>query len=107
MLRAVVARLARIDILVNNAAISDKKNILDTSEAEWDASSLSPSRASSSWPSTSLRNGGAGHGGRIVQYRLDLGFYGGSPRIAYSAAKGGVANLTLAMAVSLPRTASG
>ena len=31
-----VARFGRIDILVNNVAISDNKNIFDISEEEWD-----------------------------------------------------------------------
>src|ERR1700738_1552230 len=36
LVRAVVARFGRIDILVNNVAISDNKHILDISEEEWD-----------------------------------------------------------------------
>src|SRR5947209_296124 len=36
LVQAVVARFGRIDILVNNVAISDNKHILDISEEEWD-----------------------------------------------------------------------
>src|SRR5215510_8824996 len=36
LVAAVVARFGRIDILVNNVAISDNKHIFDISEEEWD-----------------------------------------------------------------------
>jgi NAD(P)-dependent dehydrogenase (short-subunit alcohol dehydrogenase family) len=42
-----------------------------------------------------------GSGGRIVNVGSTSGFFGRSRAIAYSAAKGGVANLTRAMAVQL------
>src|SRR5262245_2212903 len=34
--KAVVERVGRIDILVNNVAISDNKHVFDLSEEEWD-----------------------------------------------------------------------
>ena len=36
LVKAVVARFGRIDILVNNVAISDNKHIFDITEEEWD-----------------------------------------------------------------------
>src|SRR5262245_1992095 len=36
LVKAVLARFGRIDILVNNVAISDNKHIFDISEDEWD-----------------------------------------------------------------------
>src|SRR5947208_1663348 len=36
LVNAVVERFGRIDILVNNVAISDNKHIFDISEEEWD-----------------------------------------------------------------------
>ena len=36
LVRAVVARWGRIDVLVNNAAISDNKHILDITKEQWD-----------------------------------------------------------------------
>src|SRR5207237_4445349 len=36
LVQAVVTRFGRIDILVNNVAISDNKHIFDITEEEWD-----------------------------------------------------------------------
>ena len=36
LVKAVVARFGRVDILVNNVAISDNKHIFDITEEEWD-----------------------------------------------------------------------
>src|SRR6516165_12200531 len=36
LVKAVVERFGRIDILVNNVAISDNKHIFDITEEEWD-----------------------------------------------------------------------
>src|SRR6201982_2015563 len=36
LVRAVVERFGRIDILVNNVAVSDNKHIFDITEEEWD-----------------------------------------------------------------------
>jgi NAD(P)-dependent dehydrogenase (short-subunit alcohol dehydrogenase family) len=99
---AVVARFGRIDILVNNVAISDNKHIFDISEEEWDrvlAVTLKSQflmgqrvgRQMAKQPS----------GGRIVNIGSTSGFMGRSRAVAYSAAKGGVANLTRAMAAQL------
>jgi 3-oxoacyl-[acyl-carrier protein] reductase len=102
LIDAVVARFGRIDILVNNVAISDNKHIFDISEEEWDrviAVTLKSQflmgqrvgRQMAKQPS----------GGRIVNIGSTSGFMGRSRAVAYSAAKGGVANLTRAMAAQL------
>jgi NAD(P)-dependent dehydrogenase (short-subunit alcohol dehydrogenase family) len=83
LVKAVVDRFGRIDVLVNNVAISDNKHIFDITEEEWD------------------RVLAQGTPGRIVNIGSTSGFIGRSRAIAYSAAKGGVANLTRAMAAQL------
>jgi NAD(P)-dependent dehydrogenase (short-subunit alcohol dehydrogenase family) len=102
LVAAVVARWGRIDILINNAAISDNKNILEITKAQWDAvlavTLTGPFLMSQHVARQMVLQG---TGGRIVNVGSTSGFFGRSRAIAYSAAKGGVANLTRAMAVQL------
>ncbi len=102
LVRAVVARFGRIDILVNNVAISDNKHILDISEEEWDrvlAVTLKSQFLMGKHVAAQMV--AQGTGGRIVNIGSTSGFMGRRRAIAYSAAKGGVANLTRAMAAQL------
>src|SRR6202023_991417 len=102
LVRAVVARFGRIDILVNNVAISDNKHILDISEEEWDrvlAVTLKSQFLMGKHVAAQMV--AQGTGGRIVNIGSTSGFMGRSRAIAYSAAKGGVAHLTRAMAAQL------
>jgi NAD(P)-dependent dehydrogenase (short-subunit alcohol dehydrogenase family) len=102
LVQAVVARFGRIDILVNNVAISDNKHILDISEEEWDrvlAVTLKSQFLMGKYVAAQMV--AQGTGGRIVNIGSTSGFMGRSRAIAYSAAKGGVANLTRAMAAQL------
>jgi NAD(P)-dependent dehydrogenase (short-subunit alcohol dehydrogenase family) len=102
LVAAVVKRWGRIDILVNNAAISDNKTILDISKAQWDAviavTLTGPFLMSQHAARAMVAQG---TDGKIVNVGSTSGFFGRSRAIAYSAAKGGVANLTRAMAVQL------
>jgi NAD(P)-dependent dehydrogenase (short-subunit alcohol dehydrogenase family) len=101
LVKDVVARYGRIDILVNNVAISDNKHIFDISEDEWDrvlAVTLKSQFLMGKHVGLQMAAQG---GGRIVNIGSTSGFTGRSRAIAYSAAKGGVANLTRAMAVQL------
>jgi NAD(P)-dependent dehydrogenase (short-subunit alcohol dehydrogenase family) len=102
LVHAVVARFGRIDILVNNVAISDNQHILDISEEEWDrvlAVTLKSQFLMGKHVAAQMV--AQGTGGRIVNIGSTSGFMGRSRAIAYSAAKGGVANLTRAMAAQL------
>ncbi len=99
---AVVEHFGRIDILVNNVAISDSKTILDIDEAEWDrviavtlkGPFLMAQHVARRMIAQDTR-------GRIVNIGSTSGHRGRGRAIAYSAAKGGVVNLTRAMAVQL------
>ena len=102
LVRAVVARFGRVDILVNNVAISDNKHIFDITEEEWDrvlAVTLKSQFLMGKHVAAQMV--AQGTGGRIVNIGSTSGFMGRSRAIAYSAAKGGVANLTRAMAAQL------
>ena len=102
LVKDIVARYGRIDILVNNVAISDNKHIFDITEAEWDrvmAVTLKSQFLMAKFVGQQMA--AQGSGGRIVNIGSTSGFMGRSRAIAYSAAKGGVANLTRAMAAQL------
>ena len=99
---AVVERWGRIDILINNAAVSDNKNILDITKEQWDAViavTLTGPFLMSQHAARQMVTQGTG--GRIVNVGSTSGFFGRSRAVAYAAAKGGIANLTRAMAVQL------
>ena len=102
LVKDVVARYGRIDILVNNVAISDNKHIFDITEEEWDrvmAVTLKSQFLMAQHVGKQMAVQGTG--GRIVNIGSTSGFTGRGRAVAYSAAKGGVANLTRAMAVQL------
>jgi NAD(P)-dependent dehydrogenase (short-subunit alcohol dehydrogenase family) len=99
---AVVERFGRIDVLINNVAISDNKHILDITEEDWDRVMAVTLKAPFLMAQRVARQMIAqGSGGRIVNIGSTSGFRGRGRAVAYSAAKGGVANLTRAMAVQL------
>lgn len=98
----VVGQWGRIDILVNNAAISDNKNILEITKEDWDkviAVTLTGPFLMSKYVATQMVKQGSG--GKIVNVGSTSGFYGRNRAIAYAAAKGGIVALTRAMAVQL------
>jgi NAD(P)-dependent dehydrogenase (short-subunit alcohol dehydrogenase family) len=98
----VVAQWGRIDILVNNAAISDNKHVLEITKGEWDkvmAVTLTGPFLMSQHVARQMVKQGSG--GKIINIGSTSGFFGRSRAIAYTAAKGGVANLTRSLAVQL------
>jgi NAD(P)-dependent dehydrogenase (short-subunit alcohol dehydrogenase family) len=98
----VVAQWGRVDILVNNAAISDNKDIFEISKADWDkviaVTLTGPFLTAKHVAAQIVKQGSAG---KIVNVGSTSGFYGRKRAIAYAAAKGGVVALTRAMAVQL------
>jgi NAD(P)-dependent dehydrogenase (short-subunit alcohol dehydrogenase family) len=101
LVKDVVARYGRIDILVNNVAISDNKHIFDITEEEWDRVLTVTLKSQFLMGKHVGQQMATQGGGRIVNVGSNSGFMGRKRAIAYSAAKGGVANLTRAMAVQL------
>jgi 3-oxoacyl-[acyl-carrier protein] reductase len=97
-----VAALGSIDILVNNVAISDNKHILEITKEEWDrvmAVTLgAPFLMGKYCAQQMVAQGG---GGNIVNIASTSGWRGRPRALAYTAAKGGVINLTRSMAVQL------
>jgi NAD(P)-dependent dehydrogenase (short-subunit alcohol dehydrogenase family) len=102
LVKAVVERFGRVDILVNNVAISDNKSILEITEEDWDrvmnVTLKSQFLMSKAVAQQMIAQGG---GGTIVNVGSTSGWQGRRRAIAYSAAKGAIANFTRALAVQL------
>jgi NAD(P)-dependent dehydrogenase (short-subunit alcohol dehydrogenase family) len=102
MVDRIVARFGGIDILVNNAALTDHATILDSIEAEFDkviAVSLKGPYLVTKYVAEQMKK--QGRGGKIVNFGSTSGMVGRPDGIAYAAAKAGVINMTRAMAVQL------
>ncbi len=102
MISAIVERFGRIDILVNNVAVSDNRSVLEITEAEWDrtiAVTLTAPFLMAKY--TAFRMVEQGSGCAIVNIGSTSGHRGRAKGVAYSAAKGGVANLTRSLAFQL------
>ena len=102
MVAAVVEAFGGIDVLVNNVAVSDNKNLFELTEDEWrgtiDATLSSPFYVTKQVAAWMVANG---RGGRIVNIGSTSGFKGRPTALAYTAAKGGLFNLTQSLAVQL------
>jgi NAD(P)-dependent dehydrogenase (short-subunit alcohol dehydrogenase family) len=98
LIERTVAAYGRLDVLVNCAGVELSKKITDTSEAEWDrlmsVNLKGVFLCSKAAIPVMQRNGGV-----IVNVASELGLVGGSEIAAYCASKGGVVQLTKAMAV--------
>jgi NAD(P)-dependent dehydrogenase (short-subunit alcohol dehydrogenase family) len=102
LIKDVTGKWNRVDILINNAAISDNKDILEITKEQWDkvlAVTLTGPFLMSQHAARAMVAGR--RGGKIVNVGSTSGFFGRSRAVAYAAAKGGIANLTRAMAVQL------
>src|SRR5271166_4912315 len=83
LVEAVVARFGRIDILVNNVAISDNKHIFDITEAEWDrVLAVTLKSQFLMGKHVAKRMASQPSGGRIVNIGSTSGFTGRSRAIA-------------------------
>lgn len=99
MVNELVERYGRIDILVNNAGIYLEKRVEETTEEEWDQIidiNLKGVFLCSKAAYPHFRKQG---GGNIVNISSDSGISGNPSEAAYCASKGGVTNLTRAMAL--------
>jgi len=94
-----VAALGRIDILINNAGIIRRTPAADHSDDDWDRvmeiNLTSAFRLARAAGRSMLASG---RGGKIVNIASLLSFQGGVTVPAYAAAKGGLAQLTKALA---------
>jgi 2-deoxy-D-gluconate 3-dehydrogenase len=98
LLANVVREFGRIDILVNNAGLIRRAPAVDYSDEDWDllleVNLSAPFRLSRRAGKLMIEQGG----GRIVNISSLLAFQGGILVPAYAASKGGVAQVTKALA---------
>ena len=104
MVQAAVGAFGRIDILINNAAISDNKTILDITKEEWDrVLSVTLTGPFLMTQAVAQQMVAQGSGGAIVNVGSTSGERGRVRAIAYTAAKGGLHNMTRSLAVQLAK----
>ena len=95
--------IGRLDILVNNAGINIRKPPQDLSHAEWKQvldTNLSSAFLCSHAAYPAMKAAGAG---KIINIGSMMSIFGASFAAAYSASKGGIVQLTKALAVAWAR----
>lgn len=98
-IESIEVEFGRIDILFNNAGVTVRKTLVDLSEKEWDFVidvGLKGTFLLSKYTIPLMAKGG---GGSIVNTGSGWGLKGGDKAAAYCAVKGGIVNLTRAMAI--------
>jgi len=102
MVSAVTSRFRQVDVLVNNVAITDRKTVLDLDEDEWDRVlrvTLTSVFLCSKYVGGQMVQ--QGRGGSIINMASTSGHRGRANATAYTAAKGGILNLTRSLAIQL------
>ncbi len=95
----VFAEFGAIHILFNNAGVIKRKSVVDLAESDWDLVldvSLKGAYLLSKYVIPVMAGSG---GGSIVNTGSGWGLKGGDDAAAYCAAKGGIVNMTRAMAI--------
>lgn len=103
MVDETIKEFGTIDILVNNAAVAMLKNLVDTTEEEWDQvldTNLKGTYLCCRMVATEMMKNKRG---KIININSSYGFVGVSRRSAYAASKGGIAQLTRSLAIELAR----
>jgi 3-oxoacyl-[acyl-carrier protein] reductase len=102
MVRTVAQKWGGVDILVNNAALTDRKNIFDLTEQEWDKVMAVTLKSVFLCVKSAAKVMVEGkRRGRIINIASTSGYVGRPDATAYTAAKGAVLNFTRTLAVQL------
>lgn len=94
-----VRRFGRIDILFNNAGVAIRKTALDLEEAEWDLALDVMLKGAYLLTRHIVPHMIKAGGGSIINTGSGWSLKGGPRAISYCAAKGGIWNMTRAMAI--------
>ena len=103
MISETVRQFGRLDILVNSAGIYLEKQAHETTEEEWDAIIDTDLKGVWLCSKAAYRQFKKQGKGVIINISSDAGVFGNRNCAAYCAAKGGVSNLTRAMALDYAR----
>ena len=95
----VYQKFGKIDILVNNAGVTRRKDVVELNEEEWDLVLNVNLKAIYLLSRHVIPHMIEDGGGSIINIGSGWGLKGGPQAAAYCAAKGGVVNLTRAMAI--------
>lgn len=95
----VITKASKIDILCNGAGIAIRKDVVDLTEDEWDRSLDVTLKGIYLLSHEVIPHMIRGGGGSIINIGSGWSLKGGPKAAAYCAAKGGVVNLTRAMAI--------
>lgn len=99
LVTAAVADMGKIDILINNAGVQRAKDAFDVTEDDWDAIIDTHLKGTFFTSQRVAKEMAKQKSGRIINMASQLGLVGYYKRAPYSAAKGGIVNLTRALAV--------
>ncbi len=94
-----VREFGRIDILFNNAGVTVRKNAVDLTEREWDLTVDVMLKGTYLLSHHVIPHMIAAGGGSIINMGSGWALKGGPDAVAYCAAKGGILNMTRAMAI--------
>ena len=95
----IVGDFGKIDILVNNAGVAVRKNAVDLTEGEWDLAVNVTLKGAFLLSHHVLPHMISAGSGSIINTGSGWSLTGGENAVSYCAAKGGVLNLTRAMAI--------
>jgi len=95
----IITDFGKIDVLFNNAGVAIRKNTVDLAEEEWDLALNVLLKGTFLLSHHVIPHMIAGGGGSIINTGSGWSLKGGPDAVSYCAAKGGVLNLTRAMAI--------
>jgi len=102
--RTAIARCGRVDILINNAGVTNSKAVLDQSEFDWDRSldtNLKGVWLVATEVARDMKD--SGKGGSIINIASILGLRQGGQVTPYAVSKAGVIQLTKQLGLELAR----